>query len=172
MCHEAYRIGWAGLLGAAVALGCAKTTDLPRTDEEGAVRLQFAELQAALQSRDADKLWMLLDNRSRADAERAAKAIQTAYAKASREEKAEQEKILGLSGAELAGLTGKSFLKTKRFQDRYQEVRDSKIDKVEVQGDSATVHYLDPEGEREKAILVRQDGSWKVWLTMPRVSKP
>jgi hypothetical protein len=172
MCRRACRIGWMGLLCTAVALGCSKTTDRPPADEEGAVREQFAELQSALRNRDAEKLWLLLDSRSRADAERAAQAIQTAYAHANPEEKVEQEKALGLIGAELAGLTGEGFLKTKRFQDRYHEVPDSKIDKVVVQGDSATVHYLEPDGEKEKAILVRQDGRWKVWLTMPKVNKP
>jgi hypothetical protein len=172
MCSGVYRIGWAVLLCTAAAFGCSKTSERPAIDEEGAVRKQFAELQTALRMRDAEKLWMLLDSRSHADAERAAKAARTAYADAKPEEKADREKALGLTGAELAGLTGKGYLKTKRFQDRYQEVPDSKIDKVVVQGDSATVHYLEPDGENEKAILVRQDGQWKVWLTIPKYIKP
>ena len=49
---------------------------------------------------------------------------------------------------------------------------DSKIDSIVIQGDSATVYYLEPGGDKEKAILVRQDGRWKVWLTMPRASRP
>jgi hypothetical protein len=155
------------------AAGCSpKPAGPPAADEEGAVRARFAELQSAIKDRDADKLWLLLDTRSQGDAERSAKAIQAAYAKAAPEEKAKQEEALGLPGTELARLTGKGFLKSKRFQDRYREVPESKIEKVEVQGDSATVHYLEPDGETEKAILVRQDGSWKVWLTMPRVSRP
>jgi hypothetical protein len=156
----------------AVALGCSKTTERPPADEEGAVRERFSELQTALRSRDAEKLWMLLDSRSQADAERAAKAIQTAYTQANPEEKAEQEKDLGLTKAELTGLTGKGFLKTKRFQKKYHEVPDGKIDKVVIQGDSATIYFLEPDGDKEKAILVRQDGLWKVWLTMPKASKP
>ena len=146
-----YRIRWVGLLCTALALGCAKTTELSRADEEGVVRKQFAELQTALRDRDADKLWTLLDGRSQADAERAAKTIRKDYTEAKPEEQAEQERSLGLTGAELAKLTGKGFLKSKRFQDRYREVPDSNIDKVEVQGDSATVHYLEPDGgESEK----------------------
>jgi hypothetical protein len=136
------------------------------------VREQFAELQSALKNRDTDKLWTLLDSKSQADAERAAKDIQTAHDKATAEEKAKQENMLGLTATELAGLTGKGFLKTKRFQKKYDELPDSKIERVVVQGDSATVYYLEPDGDKEKAILVRQDGRWKVWLTIPRASKP
>src|SRR5262249_10480366 len=106
------------------------------------------------------------------DADRAAKSVQAAYAKASSEEKAELEKSLGLNGAELAGLMGKGFLKTKRFQGKYHDLPGSTIEKVVIQGASATVHYLERDGDKEKAILVRQDGQWKVWLTMPSVSKP
>jgi len=168
----ACRIGWLGLLGTAIALGCAKTTERPlaNADEEGVVREQFAELQTALRNRDADKLRMLLDSRSQADADRAAQAIRTAYAEASPQEKAEQEKALALTGTELAGLTGKGFLKSKRFHDKYEEMPDGKIDKVVMQGDNATVYYLEPDEDKEKAILVRQDGRWKVWLTMPKGS--
>jgi hypothetical protein len=113
-----------------------------------------------------------LDAKSQADAERAAKDIQTAYNQAGDEEKAKQEEMLGLSGTELAGLDGQGFLKTKRFQKKYHEVPDGKIDKVVIQRESATIYFLEPDGDKEKAILVRQDGQWKVWLTMPKVSKP
>src|SRR4051812_1651402 len=96
--------------------GCTNpATTRSAATEEGPVRETFAAFQEALKARDADKLWGLLDGDSRADAERAAKAVQAAYAKASAEEKAEKEKALGLSGAELAGLTGPGFLKTRRF---------------------------------------------------------
>jgi hypothetical protein len=166
-------LGWTSLLGIAIALGCSsKPSDHSVPGEEDAVREKFAELRSAIKSRDAEKLWALLDARSRADAERAAKNIQTAHNQAEAAEKAKQEEELGLSGTELAGLDAKGFLKTKRFQKRYDEVPDSKIDRVVVQGDSATVHYLEADGEEEKAIFVRQDGRWKAWLTMPKVSKP
>ena len=173
MCVRACRLSWTNFLCMAVVLGCSsKPSDRPATDEEGAVREKFAELQSAIKSRDAEELWALLNDRSRADAERAAKAIQTAYNQAGAEEKAKQEEALGLSGTELAGLNGKGFLKTKRFQKKYHEVPDGKIDKVVIQRESATVYFLEPDGDKEKAILVRQDGQWKVWFTMPKVSKP
>jgi hypothetical protein len=151
-----------------VVLGCSKATDHSSAQDEGEVRQKFTELQLALKDRDTDKLWALLDSKSQADADRAAKVIQTTYAKASAEEKADQEKALGLTGAELATLTGKGFLKSKRFQGKYHEVPDSKIEKVVVQGDSATIYYLELDGDKEKTILVRQEGQWKVWLTMPK----
>jgi hypothetical protein len=157
----------------ALVLGCSKAPDSSRAEEEGAVRAQFTALQAAFKNGDPDKLWMLLDSKSQAHAERAARAVQATYAKGSLEEKkAEQEKALGLTRAELAGLTGKGFLKTKRSQRKYRDLPNSTIEKVLVQGESATVHYLESVGNKEKAIFVRQDGQWKAWLMMPSVSKP
>jgi hypothetical protein len=159
---------------AAFAVGCSSrpTGGPPAADQEAEVRAAFAELQAALGARDADKLWALLDGKSQADAEREARGIQASYAKAGAEERAKQEGALGLTGPELAGLTGKGFLKTKRFHGRYHEVPDSEIEKVAVEGENATVYYLEPDGDKEKLILVRREGRWKAWLTMPRVSQP
>jgi hypothetical protein len=98
--------------------------------------------------------------------------MQTAHGGAGAEEKAKQEAALGLPGAELTGLTGKGFLKTKRFQRKYHELPDSTIEKVTVQGNNATAYYLEPDGDKEKLLLVRQEGQWKVWLAMPKVRKP
>jgi hypothetical protein len=72
----------------------------------------------------------------------------------------------------LAKLDGKGFLKTKRFHKRYHDIPGGKIDKVEIQGESATVYFLDEESDKEKANFLRQDGQWKAWLTMPKVSQP
>jgi hypothetical protein len=172
-------VGWAGLLLLAVVGGCSnpratspKATEAPPAGQEAAVRERFAELQAALKSGDADKLWLLLADRSRTDAERVATSIQRAYAEAGPEAKTEQEKVLGLKGAELAGLTGKGVLRNRRFQKRYHEVVESKVEQVEVQGDSATLYFRDPEGETEKVIFLRQQGQWKAWLTIPRLGQP
>jgi hypothetical protein len=156
----------------ALALGCSKAPDRPSVDEEAAVRAQFTALLAAVKDGDADKLWSMLDSRSQADAERVAKAVQASYAKAAPGEKTEMENLLGMNGAELAVLTGKGYLKTKRFQRKYHDMPGSTIEKVVIQGDSATVHYLESDGDKEKAILVRQQGEWKVWLTMPGGGKP
>src|SRR5437899_705855 len=90
-------------------VGCSKTTNVAPGTAEGPVRETFTALQAALKARDVDKLWQLLDSESQDDAERAAKTIQATHAKASAEDKAGQEKALGLPSAELSVLTGKEF---------------------------------------------------------------
>ena len=65
-------------------------------DEEAEVKACFESFQAALKAKDPGKIWKLLDADSRDAAERAAKAIKAAYAKASAEKKAAWEKALGL----------------------------------------------------------------------------
>jgi hypothetical protein len=154
-------------------VGCSsKPADRSKGEDEVAVRAKFAELQSAIQNRDADKIWNLLHEKSRADADRTAKDIQAAYAKASAEEKAKQEEHSGLGGADMANLTGIGFLKTKRFQQKYHELPESKIEKVVVEGDNATVDYLEPDNDKEKLIFLRQEGQWKAWLAMPKAKLP
>ena len=133
--------------------------------DEAAVREAFTAFQAALKVNDAATVWELLDSDSRADAERAAKALQAEYSKASPEDKAQREKELGLTAAELAALTGKGFVKSKRFIGKYDEVPDSKIKTVTVQGDKATVLYVEPDDDEVKLSAVRESGKWK--LTVP-----
>ncbi len=160
------------LLAAALVLvsGCPNPTGTPAGKDEDEVRAAFTAFQAALKARDADKLWSQLDSESQADAERAAKAAKAAYEAASGDEKAQQEKALGLSAAEISALTGKGFLRTKRFQGKYDEVPESKLDKVSVQGNTATVNYVEPDGDKEKFTLVRQDGRWALVVPMPKGS--
>jgi hypothetical protein len=172
MCMKNNRLQYVGLLVMALAVGCSKAPERPAAGEEEAARKTFAELQSAIKSQDADKLWMLLDSKSQADAERAAKDIQTAHRTASAEEKSKQEESLGMPGAELTGLTGKGFFKTKRFQKKYHEFPESSIEKIVVQGDNAAVHFLEPDGDHEKMIFVRKDGQWKAWLPLPKVRQP
>jgi hypothetical protein len=154
-----------------LAAGCSGSSGRsPNAADEETVRETFTAFQKALKDCDADRLWGLLDADSRADAERAAKAVQAAYAKAGAAEKAELEKGLGLSGAELARLTGTTFLKTNRFQGKYFEVPDSKIDKVSVKGDKATLTYVENDGDKEKFTLIRTDGTWKLSVPMPKAA--
>jgi hypothetical protein len=161
------------LLLLAVAGGCySKQTDGSATDDENAVRGKFTELQAAVKQQDADKIWALLDSKSRVDAEKKAKAVQAAHAKARDQDKAALEEVLGLSGKAIADLTPVAYLKTKRFQQKYHEFPDSKIEKVVIQGDNAAVHFLEPDGDKEKLIFVRQEGQWKAWLALPKVGPP
>ena len=169
-CHLAWLIA---LLGSAA--GCAekpadRAPGAGETAEEAekAVRKKFAEVQAALKPPDADRLWALLSVKSRAAAETEAKVIRTSCEQASASEKLVQEKDLGLSGQELAGLTGKGFLKTRRFQRKYHEVPDSTIERVTASGDTATVYFDEPDGDKEKLIFVREEGQWKAWMAMPK----
>jgi hypothetical protein len=59
------------------------------------------------------------------------------------------------------------YLKTKRFLGRYDEVLDSKIDKVAVEGDQATLTYVEADGDRIQQPLVRQGGKWRLTVKVP-----
>jgi hypothetical protein len=135
------------------------------------VRQRFAEVQAAVKARDAGKLWGMLSSKSRADAEKEAKALRTAYEGADAAEKARLEKELGLAGEELAKLAGPGFLKTRRFLRKYDEVAESTVERVTAQGDSATLYFTEPDGDREKMAFVREDDQWRAWVAMPKARK-
>jgi hypothetical protein len=154
----------------AASLGCSNSAapPAPAPADDAPVREQFTVLQTTIKEGDPDRIWALLNDRSQADAERIAREVRTAYGQASAEDKTKREKELGLSAAELAELSGKTYLKSKRFRKRYDELPESKIEQIQMQGDHATVHFLEPDGDHEKAIFVRQDGQWKVWLKIPK----
>jgi len=141
-------------------------------EAETAVRQQFADIQAALKARDMDKVWSLLSSKSRAAAEEEAQAIRTDYEKAGPPERAAQEKKLGLSGQDLAKLTGTGFLKTALFLRKYDEVAESTVERLTVGGDSVTVYFKEPDGDREKLAFLQEAGQWKAWLAMPKARKP
>jgi hypothetical protein len=161
------QLGRTACLCLALTVGCNKPGEQKSTKDEQAVREAVTAFQSALKARDSEKLWSLLDEDSRTDAERTAKSLREAYAKAEAKEKAEQEKALGVSGAELAALTGKGFLNTKRFQGKWEELPDSKIDTVTVEGNTATVAYTEEDGDHEKLTLVRQEGKWRLSKVIP-----
>jgi hypothetical protein len=139
---------------------------------EAQVRDAFAHFQAAVARGDGEELWGLLAEKSRAAAERVVRDVRAAYEQAGRDGKAKLAELLGLPGKEVAKLTGQAFLKSRRFRDKYDEAAAGKVTKVVVQGDSATVHWDDPDGEREKTIFVREGDRWKAWLSMPAVKMP
>jgi hypothetical protein len=165
-------LGWWTATVLACLAGCNQPAGSPRPKGEEEVRQTFTALQRALEGKDADKVWALLDEDSQADAEREARGIRDAYAKAAPAERAEQAKELGLPGAGLASLKGPGFLKTRRFLGKYDEIPGSKITRVEIKGDKAVVSYLEPDGDREKLTLVRQAGQWKVSVPMPKGVRP
>ena len=130
--------------------------------EEDNVRAAFTAFQAALKSGDGEKIWPLLDAKTQAAADKAATALKTNYGKAKPADKTALEKAYGLSAAEIVGVTGKVYLKSKRFAGKYHEIPGSKFDKATVDGDKAIVNYTEEDGDKEKLSLVREDGKWKV----------
>jgi hypothetical protein len=137
--------------------------------EEDKVREVFQAFQAALKAKDAAKVWKLLDADSQAAAERAAKAVKAAYNKANAQDKAKMEKALELSADDIAKLTGEGFLKSKRFRAKYDEVPGSKIEKIVIQDNKATVNYIEEDGDKVKMQLIKKDGEWKLSVPMPPV---
>jgi hypothetical protein len=159
----------------ALVLGCSNSPTTPVAKaggEEDAVRQTFVAFQQALKARDADKIWALLDAESQADAEREAEATRTAYGKADAAGKASKEKELGLESMELAALKGLGYLKSKRFHGKYEEVPDSKIESVSMQGDKATINYIEPDNDKMKFAAVREGGKWKLTVPMPKATGP
>jgi hypothetical protein len=133
-----------------------------RAADEDDAKEAFTAFQAAIKAADHEKLWSLVDTATQADADKYAKTVQASYAKAGDDEKAKLEKAFGLSADEMSKITGKLFLKSKPFLGKYHEVPGSKIDKVTVEGDKATVNYTEEDGDKEKLQLVKQDGKWKL----------
>jgi hypothetical protein len=140
--------------------------------KEDEVKKVFRAFQAALKANDSGKVYALLDSASSRAADRAARYVKSAYTRAADERKKKIVKSLGLPGAALAKLTGKSFLKSKPFRTKYDEVPGSTIRTVVIQGNRATVNYTEEDGDKEKLRLNRQQGKWKVSAPMPRVALP
>jgi hypothetical protein len=136
---------------------------------EDDIRQAFTALQKAIKGRDADKIWGLIDSDSQADANRAAKAVQAAFAKADDKGKGEFEKKYGLTAKELGAMSGKLFLKSERFHGKYHEVPGSKLETVKVlKGDTARITYKEEDGDIEKFSMVKQKGEWKFTVPMPK----
>lgn len=152
------------LLGAA---GCGKAPEAAPADEEPAVRARFEELQKALKEHDPEQLNLLLSIESQANAQGVAHALRSSFARADEKALERYRKELDISREDMARLNGPMFFKTRPFLEKYKEARDGKYERASIQGDNATLYYRDEEGEREKLLLVRENGEWKFWLTMP-----
>jgi hypothetical protein len=135
---------------------------------EDEIRQAFTQLQKAIKARDPEAIWGLIDGDSQADANRAAKAVQAAYAKAGDTSKGDFAKKYGLTAKELAAMNGKLFIKSDRFHGKYYEVPGSKFDTVKVKGDTARMTYIEDDGDKEKFSLVRKKGEWKFIIPMPK----
>lgn len=147
--------------GLALAQGTADTD----------VKNAFVALQAALKAKEAARIWALLDSDTQADADKAAKKLKSVYKKASAQEKAEYDKNLGLTAEEFVKLDGQLLLKSKRFLGKFDEISDSKITGVTVQGETATLNYVEADGDKEKVNYTKQNGKWKAALPLPKFTK-
>jgi hypothetical protein len=72
------------IVGLAIFVGAlfARDTRSAQGNAEDAVKVSFGQLQAALKTKDAPKIWELLDSATQADAARTAKIIKAAYKRA------------------------------------------------------------------------------------------
>jgi hypothetical protein len=145
--------------------GDAKAKKADQSEDE--IKQAFVSLQGAIKAKDAEKTWGLLAKESQDDADREAKAVKEAFAKAADKDKAEYEKKLELTGKELADMTGKHYVKSRRFYGKYHEIPDSKVEKVVVTGESGTVHYIEEDGDKIKQEVVRETGQWKFVMKVP-----
>jgi hypothetical protein len=158
------KISWLGAVLGATLLAAPVWA---RADaDEDKVKEAFAALQAGIKAGDVDKLWPLLDTTTQKAVEKAATALAAEYDKAKPEGKAQLEKLFGLSAEEMGKLKTepKLFVKTKRFIGKWHEVPGSKVDKVTVSDDKATLNYTEDDGDKEKLEFVKQDGKWKAVL--------
>jgi hypothetical protein len=132
--------------------------------DEDRAKETFVALQGAIKAGDADKMWALLDATTQKAVEKTATAAAAEYDNAKAEGKTQLEKLFGLSAEEFGKLNAepKLYLKSKRLPNKWRELPGSKIDKVTVSGDKATLNYTEDDGDKEKLELVKQDGKWKV----------
>ena len=152
-------------IGGLIVLSCGFfVTQAPAGEDE--IRQAFTALQKAIKARDPELIWAVIDTDSQSDANRAAKAIQAAFGKAT--DKADYEKKYGLNAKELADMTGKLFLKSNRFHGKYYEVPGSTFETAKVKGNTAKMTYMEEDGDKEKFSLVKQKGQWKFVVPMPK----
>jgi hypothetical protein len=165
------------ILFVACLIGCTPTPSEPPkksggdAKQDAEVAQAFKALQAAIKAKDADKIWDLLAKESQADADREAKVVKDAFGKTSDKEKAEYEKRLELTGKELADITGKLYVKSRRFYGKHHEIPDSKVEKITVTGDSGTVKYIEEDGDKITQEVVREQGKWKFVMQIPKATE-
>jgi hypothetical protein len=174
--HEALMkrilFGWwlvlaAGLVGCGSKSPESKAKDTAQKGEEE-IKQAFVYLQDAIKAKDANKIWNLLDKDSQADADREARIVKETYAKLPDMDKAGLEKKMELSAKELADMSGKDYVKSKRFFGKHYEIPGSKVDKITVAGASATLVFLEEDGDRITTKLARENGQWKFNLEIPK----
>src|SRR5207249_6617865 len=109
------------------------------------IKQAFSSLQVAIKAKDVDKIWGLLAKDTQGDVEREGKVVKEAFAKLAESDKAAYEKKVGLTAKEMTEMTGKLYVKSSIFfSGEIAEMPDSKLEKITVTGDSATVKYKEP----------------------------
>jgi hypothetical protein len=166
------------ILFGAYSIGCtSKTPEPPKKpgvdakQADAEVAHAFRALQAAIKAKDAETIWDLLAKESQGDAEREAKVVKEAFGKANDKDKAEYEKKLELTARELADITGKLYVKSRRFYGKYHEIPDSKVEKIAVTGESGTVKYIEEDGDKITQEVVREQGKWKFVMAIPKATE-
>jgi hypothetical protein len=143
---------------------CSPRDTSRETADQEEVRRAFAGLQAALESGDMETLWDQLDQSFHQAAEREATEMRAAYAKASPRERGALAKDLQLEGDELAQVTGKWLLRTRKFRELNGRILEATILSIELNGDWATIWYRGDDGEEQQVVVHREDGRWKATL--------
>ena len=150
--------------------GCTPTGP-ENNSTDAQITQAFKALQTAIKAKDADKIWELLAKESQGEADREAKFVKDAFAKANDKEKVEYEKKLELTAKELADITGKLYIKSKGFYGKYHEIPDSKVKKITVKGDSGTVRYIEEDNDEVNQEVVREQGKWKFVMAIPKATE-
>jgi hypothetical protein len=172
------RWGGVALLTSALLVGCTRTpTGTAKEKDEAQVRERFAALQGAIKAvlakpDDADTrpLWDLLHSDTRLDADRIAEKIRVQFDKADDATKAKMSEALHLPLEKLKTYSGLHYLRSKTFLGKYDEIPESKLEKITFDGkDKAWAHYVesDEDHDRQKVEMVRQDLQWKILLPVP-----
>jgi hypothetical protein len=152
-------------LSAVVVVCCCGCSSGGGDDE--AIRAAWGDLQKAIQAKDADKVWALLDPDSRKEADQAAAKLRENYARATGEDRKKLEDEWGVPADDPDKLTGKALIRSRKFHKKYHEIPESKVEKI-----TPTLQYVEPDNDKEKLSLVRQEGAWKFHLTLPVVQGP
>jgi hypothetical protein len=160
----------AGVVVLALAVG-GRNISAAGGAEETEVRERFKQLQNAILAKDPPRIWSMISSKTQDAASKVAKGIQQKYAKADAAGKDKLEKAVGLSKDSLAKMAGPDYFKTLYAIEKYGELADpkTKIEKVVVKGDKATVHYIEPDNDKVTLVFVRQDKEWKAELKIGNV---
>jgi hypothetical protein len=136
---------------------------------ENEIKDQWKELQTAIKGKDAAKIWPLASIKTQEAAEKIGKGIQEKYAKLDDAGKDKLAKAVGLPKDVLAKMSGQDYFKTAAFYEKYGEIDDSKIDKIVVKGDKATLHYEESDKDKRTLNFVLQDKKWRIDFQVGKV---